>query len=56
MINGQEVYLMELIANRILELAERYEDTLFEIEEDVDKYENQVKEHLRKLGFIKKQE
>ncbi|HCY67240.1 MAG TPA: type I restriction-modification system subunit M [Firmicutes bacterium] len=44
------------LANRILELAERYEDTLFEIEEDVDKYENQVKEHLRKLGFIKKQE
>lgn len=44
------------LANRILELAERYEDTLFEIEEDVDKYEGQVKEHLRKLGFIKKQE
>ena len=44
------------LANRILELAERYEDTLFEIEEDVEKYENQVKEHLRKLGFIKKQE
>ena len=44
------------LANRIFELAERYEDTLFEIEEDVEKYENQVKEHLRKLGFIKKQE
>lgn len=43
------------LANRILELAERYEDTLFEIEDDVKKYENQVKEHLRKLGFIKKQ-
>lgn len=43
------------LANRILELAERYEDTLFEIEDGVKKYENQVKEHLRKLGFIKKQ-
>lgn len=42
------------LANRILELAERYENTLFKIEEDVETYESQVKEHLRKLGFINK--
>ena len=41
------------LSSRILELAERYENTLFEIEDKVSKYEGQVKEHLRKLGFIK---
>lgn len=43
------------LSNRILELAERYENTLFEIEDNVSIYEGQVKEHLRKLGFIKKE-
>ncbi len=40
------------IAGRISELAERYEDTLPSLENDVDIYETKVKDHLKKMGFI----
>lgn len=39
------------MANRILELAERYEHTLPELEKDVADYEAKVKAHLERMGY-----
>ena len=39
------------IANRIAELAERYENTLPELEKNVEEYEAKVKSHLERMGF-----
>lgn len=39
------------MAGRILELAERYEHTLPELEKDVADYESKVKAHLERMGF-----
>ena len=39
------------MAGRILELAERYETTLPELEKDVADYEAKVKAHLERMGF-----
>ena len=39
------------IAGRVSELAERYEDILPSLENDVDSYETKVKEHLERMGF-----
>ena len=39
------------MAGRILELAERYEHTLPELEKDVSDYEAKVKAHLERMGF-----
>ena len=40
------------LTNRIVELAERYENTLPELEKDTDEYETKVKSHLERMGFI----
>lgn len=40
------------MASRIVELAERYENTLPQLERDVDIYEAKVKAHLERMGFI----
>ncbi|MDD3704477.1 MAG: type I restriction-modification system subunit M [Clostridiaceae bacterium] len=39
------------LTNRIIELVERYEETLPQIEEEVDSYEAKVKSHLERMGF-----
>ena len=39
------------LKNRIIELAERYENTLPELEKDTDGYETKVKSHLERMGF-----
>ncbi len=39
------------IANRIVELAERYENTLPELEQAVEDYEAKVRGHLERMGF-----
>ena len=39
------------LTNRIIELAERYEDTLPELEKDTTEYEARVKSHLERMGF-----
>ena len=39
------------MANRISELAERYEDTLPALEEQTADYEAKVKSHLERMGF-----
>ncbi|WP_094604502.1 hypothetical protein SPSIL_052620 [Sporomusa silvacetica DSM 10669] len=39
------------LANRITELAERYETTLNECASEVDEFEKKVKSHLERMGF-----
>lgn len=39
------------LTNRIVELAERYEDTLPDIAKDTTDYEAKVKSHLERMGF-----
>lgn len=39
------------LTNRIIELAERYESTLPELEKDTTEYEAKVKSHLERMGF-----
>lgn len=40
------------LTNRIIELAERYESTLPELESDTKEYEAKVKSHLERMGFV----
>lgn len=40
------------IAGRVSELAERYEDTLPSLENEVESYEAKVKAHLERMGFV----
>ena len=40
------------LANRVAELAERYEEALPDIEREVAEYEAKVKGHLERMGFV----
>jgi len=40
------------LANRITELADRYETTLGECNSEVDEFEAKVKSHLERMGFV----
>ena len=40
------------MAGRIAELAERYENTLPSLEDEVDNYETKVKAHMERMGFV----
>lgn len=40
------------MANRIVELAERYETTLPDLEKETKEYEKKVKSHLERMGFV----
>ncbi len=40
------------MANRVSELADRYESTLPELESEVADYEAKVKSHLERMGFV----
>lgn len=40
------------IAGRVAELAERYENTLPSLENEVADYESKVKAHLERMGFV----
>ena len=40
------------MTNRIVELVERYEDTLPELTATVADYESKVKDHLKRMGFV----
>ena len=40
------------MASRISELTERYEDTLPELQTQVNDYEANVKAHLERMGFV----
>ena len=43
--------ISQRLTNRIVELAERYEEPLPQIEQEVDDFESKVKSHLERMGF-----
>lgn len=51
-IDALYVAISHSITNRIVELAERYEDTLPALSTVVDNYEIKVKSHLERMGFV----
>ena len=51
-IDALYVAISHSITNRIVELAERYEDTLSTLSTVVDDYEAKVKSHLERMGFV----
>ena len=40
------------IADRVAELNERYEQTLPQLESEVEQLESKVKSHLERMGFV----
>lgn len=53
--NGiEELYsaISHRLANRLIELAERYENTLPKLSAQVEEYETKVKSHLERMGFV----
>lgn len=51
-IDALYVAISHNITNRIVELAERYEDTLPTLSSMVEDYEAKVKSHLERMGFV----
>lgn len=51
-IDALYVAISHNITNRIIELAERYEDTLPALSSVVEDYEAKVKSHLERMGFV----
>ena len=51
-IDALYVAISHNITNRIVELAERYEDTLPALSSVVEDYEAKVKSHLERMGFV----
>lgn len=51
-IDALYVAISHSITNRVVELAERYEDTLPALSTVVDDYEARVKSHLERMGFV----
>lgn len=51
-IDALYVAISHNITDRIIELAERYEDTLPVLTAQVDDYEARVKSHLERMGFV----
>ena len=50
-LNDEMGNIIQNLTSRIKELAQRYETPLPEIEEEVDEYEQKVKQHLKIMGF-----
>lgn len=51
-IDALYVAISHNITDRVIELAERYEDTLPELSDSVADYEAKVKSHLERMGFV----
>ena len=50
-ISGLYTAISHCLTSRIIELAERYEDTLPELDKVTTEYEAKVKSHLERMGF-----
>ena len=50
-VNSELDKISHRLTTRIKELAERYDETLATIEEEVQNYSNKVDEHLKRMGF-----
>ena len=51
-VNSEMDRVSHRLASRIKELAERYDETLFELEDEMKSYSEKVEEHLERMGFI----
>ena len=50
-VNSEMDRVSHRLASRINELAERYDETLFELEEQLKSYHEKVEKHLERMGF-----
>ena len=50
-VNNEMDRVSHRLASRIKELAERYDETLFELEEQLKSYHEKVEKHLERMGF-----
>ena len=50
-VNSELDNISNRLTTRIKELAERYDETLGKIEEEVESYSSKVEEHLKRMGF-----
>lgn len=50
-VNSEMDRVSHRLASRIKELAERYDETLFELEDEMKSYSEKVEEHLERMGF-----
>ncbi|WP_375605092.1 type I restriction-modification system subunit M [Flavobacterium davisii] len=50
-LQNEQERLSQTVANRITELADRYEETLPDMETSLNDYESKVKQHLQKMGW-----
>jgi type I restriction enzyme M protein len=50
-VNSELDKISHRLTSRIIELAERYDETLTEIKEEVESYSNKVEEHLKRMEF-----
>jgi type I restriction enzyme M protein len=51
-VNSEIDTISHRLTNRIKELAERYDETLSQIELEVEEYTSKVEEHLKRMGFV----
>jgi type I restriction enzyme M protein len=50
-VNSELDKISHRLTSRIKELAERYNETLTEVEKEVENYSSKVEEHLKRMGF-----
>ncbi|AOY74699.1 type I restriction-modification system subunit M [Clostridium formicaceticum] len=50
-VNGEMERISHRLTSRIKELAERYDETLPQLEEEVEKLTEKVEDHLKRMGF-----
>lgn len=51
-VNGEMDRISHRLTSRIKELADRYDETLGELESEVEAYSSKVEEHLKRMGFV----
>ncbi|HFI0530164.1 TPA: type I restriction-modification system subunit M [Streptococcus suis] len=51
-VNSEMDRVSHRLASRIIELAERYDETLSQLENEVKSYSEKVEKHLERMGFI----
>ncbi len=51
-IHGELDSISHRLSSRIKELAERYYETVSQIESDFEDFKNKVEEHLKRMGFV----
>ena len=50
-VNSEMDRVSHRLASRIIELAERYDETLSELEDEAKSYSEKVEKHLERMGF-----